>query len=427
MNVLVIGGGGREHALVWKLKQSKLVTKVFCAPGNAGISLEAECVDIPVTDFDGLLKFAVKLNINYTVIGPEVPLVNGIVDEFEKNGMPIFGPSKKAAELEGSKAFAKYIMNKYDIPTAEYREFVEYDNAKKFLKTADIPIVVKADGLAAGKGAIVCNEREKAYEALDLIMKKKAFGAAGRKVIIEECLTGYEVSVLAIADGENLVYLVTSQDHKRIFDNDEGPNTGGMGAYAPTPHISPARMNQIKKEIMEPTIKGLALEGRPYKGVLYAGLMMTTDGPKVLEYNCRFGDPETQAVLPLAKSDLLEAMLASRDGTLKDYAWENESGAAVCVVIASGGYPGNYEKGKQIYGLDSRINDNVMVFHAGTKWEKDAIVTSGGRVLGVTAVGNDIKSAVDTVYKAVGKIVFDGAYYRKDIAARALANLRRSE
>jgi len=425
MNVLVIGGGGREHALVWKLKQSKLVTKVFCAPGNAGISRDAECEDIAVTDIGGLLKYADKSNINYTVVGPEVPLVNGIVDEFEKNGMPIFGPGQKAAELEGSKTFAKYIMNKYNIPTAEYREFVEYYDAIKYLKTADIPIVVKADGLAAGKGVIVCHEREKACEAVDLIMKKNAFGAAGRKVIIEECLTGYEVSVLAIADGENLVYLVPSQDHKRIFDNDEGPNTGGMGAYAPTPHISEKLMDRIKKDIMEPTIKGLALEGRPYKGVLYAGLMMTADGPKVLEYNCRFGDPETQAVLPLAKSDLLEAMMASRDGTLKDFVWENESGAAVCVVIASGGYPGNYEKGKQIYGLDGRINENVLVFHAGTKWQGDAIVTSGGRVLGVTAVGDDIKSAVDTVYKAVGKIAFDGAYYRKDIAAKAFANLRR--
>jgi len=368
----------------------------------------------------------VKSKIDFTVVGPEVPLVNGIVDEFEKNGMPIFGPSKKAAELEGSKAFAKYIMDKYNIPTTEYRVFTEYDDAKKFLITADIPIVVKADGLAAGKGAIVCNEREKAYNALDLIMKKNAFGAAGRKVIIEECLTGNEVSVLAIADGEKLVYLVPSQDHKRILDNDEGPNTGGMGAYAPTPHISQAMMERIKKEIMEPTIKGLALEGRPYKGILYAGLMMTTKGPKVLEYNCRFGDPETQAVLPLAKSDIIEAMMASRDGTLKDFVWENASGAAVCVVIASGGYPEKYEKGKQIFGLDGRIDDNVVIFHAGTKWEDEIIVTSGGRVLGVTAVGDNIKSAVETVYKAVGKIAFDGAYYRKDIAARAL-NFRRKE
>jgi len=426
MNVLVVGGGGREHALVWKLQQSKLVTKIFCAPGNAGISRDAECEDIPVTDIEGLLKYAVKAKIDFTVVGPEVPLVKGIVDEFEKNGMPIFGPSKKASELEGSKAFAKYIMDKYNIPTAEYRVFTEYDDAKKFLITADIPIVVKADGLAAGKGAIVCNEREKAYNALDLIMKKNAFGAAGRKVIIEECLTGNEVSVLAIADGEKLVYLVPSQDHKRILDNDEGPNTGGMGAYAPTPHISQAMMERIKKEIMEPTIKGLALEGRPYKGILYAGLMMTTKGPKVLEYNCRFGDPETQAVLPLAKSDIIEAMMASRDGTLKDFVWENDSGAAVCVVIASGGYPEKYEKGKQIFGLDGRIENNVVIFHAGTKWEDEIIVTSGGRVLGVTAVGDNIKSAVETVYKAVGKIAFDGAYYRKDIAARAL-NFGRKE
>jgi len=420
MNVLVIGSGGREHALVWKLKQSKLVTTVFCAPGNAGIAMEAQCVDIDATDINGLLRFARDTKIDFTVVGPEAPLVIGIVDEFEKNGMPIFGPSQKAAELEGSKVFMKYLLEKYDIPTAQYRVFKEYEDAVAFIKNTGIPVVVKADGLAAGKGAIVCNNRQEAFDALDIIMKKRAFGDAGNQVIIEECLQGYEVSVLAIADGEDLIYLAPAQDHKRILDNDEGPNTGGMGAYAPAPQITPELMMRIHHEIMLPTLKGMALEDRPYKGVLYAGLMITASGPKVLEYNCRFGDPETQAILPLTKSDLLQAMMAARDGMLKDMEWENHPGAAVCVVIASGGYPGHYEKGKPILGLDSRIDDNIMVFHAGTRWEGENIVTSGGRVLGVTAVGNTIKEAINSVYKAVGKIAFDGAYYRKDIGAKAV-------
>ncbi len=420
MNILVVGGGGREHALVWKLKQSELVTNVFCAPGNAGIAQIAECRDIPVTDIQGLLQFAMEKNVDFTVVGPELPLVMGIVDEFEKNSMPVFGPSEKAAELEGSKTFCKYLLDKYDIPTATYKVFTEYNEAREYLENSVIPIVVKADGLAAGKGAIVCMTREQAFDAIDLIMKQNAFGEAGRKVVIEEFMEGPEVSVLAIADGENLVYLTPSQDHKRIFDQDKGPNTGGMGAYAPTPYIDEAMMDHIKKTIMEPTLKGLALEGRPYKGVLYAGLMMTQSGPKVLEYNCRFGDPETQAVLPLVKTDLLEAMMASRDGTLKDLDFENYDSAAVCVVIASGGYPGKYENGKEILGLDGRIDENIMVFHAGTRFEGDKVVTNGGRVLGVTAAGDNIKQAIDKVYKGVGKIAFDGAYYRRDIAWRAL-------
>lgn len=420
MNVLVIGSGGREHALVWKLKQSDLVTNVYCAPGNAGIAMEAQCVDIEATDIKGLLRFAREAKIDFTLVGPEAPLVIGIVDEFEKNGMPIFGPSQKAAELEGSKVFMKYLLDKYDIPTAQYRVFKEYKDAAAFIKNTQIPVVVKADGLAAGKGAIVCNNRQEALEALEMIMKQRAFGDAGNQVVIEECLQGYEVSVLAIADGEDLIYLAPAQDHKRILDNDEGPNTGGMGAYAPAPQVTPELMTRIHHEIMLPTLKGMALEDRPYKGVLYAGLMITQNGPKVLEYNCRFGDPETQAILPLTKSDLLQAMMAARDGMLKDMEWENHPGAAVCVVIASGGYPGHYEKGKPILGLDSRIDENIMVFHAGTRWEGENIVTAGGRVLGVTAVGDTIKDAINSVYKAVGKIAFDGAYYRKDIGARAL-------
>ncbi len=420
MKVLVIGGGGREHTLVWKIKQSPLVTKIYCAPGNAGIMQDAQCVDISVMDNDRLLKFAIKEKIDLTIVGPEAPLVNGIVDVFEENGVPIFGPSKRAAELEGSKAFMKYIMSKYEIPTADYRVFDEYNSAKSFLLNHNGPIVVKADGLAAGKGAIVCKDREEALLALDKVMKTREFGDAGNKVVIEECMVGDEVSVIALSDGENFVTLVPSQDHKRIFDNDQGPNTGGMGAYAPTPHIPAELMQQIEEKIIAPTIKGMALEDRPYKGILYAGLMITKDGPKVVEYNVRFGDPETQVILPMAESDLVEAILAARDGRLSDITWKNRQGGAVCIVLASGGYPGSYEKGKKIHGLDHQWDDGVFVFHAGTKKHGNDIVTDGGRVLGVTAIDTSISRAADKAYKAVKWIAFDGAYYRKDIAARVL-------
>lgn len=420
MNILVIGGGGREHTLVWKLKQSPLVKKIYCAPGNAGIAADAECVDISVTDVKGLLKFASKKKIDLTVVGPEAPLVLGVVDEFEKNNLPIFGPTQRAAELEGSKAYTKYILDRYKIPTAKFKVFTDYDKAKKFVKSSAGPLVVKADGLAAGKGVLICQTMEEALDALALVMDTKAFGDAGDKVVIEECLVGPELSVLALSDGENLVYTVASQDHKRIFDADQGPNTGGMGAYAPTPHLDIGLMERIKKEIMEPTIKGMALEDRPYKGVLYAGLMITAEGPKVLEYNCRFGDPETQVVLPLAKSDLLEAMMAAREGKLADFQWENHDAAGVCVVISSGGYPGRYEKGKQILGLEGPFEDGVTIFHAGTTKVDGKIVTSGGRVLGVTAIDKNIEKAIEKVYRGVGRITFDGAYYRKDIATKAL-------
>lgn len=420
MKVLVVGSGGREHTLVWKLQQNELVKKIYCAPGNAGIAQDAEVVDIDAADVRGLFRFASKKKIDLTVVGPEVPLVAGIVDEFETNGMNIFGPSQRAAELEGSKAFTKYILDKYNIPTAGFGVFSEYEEAKNFINRSPMPIVVKADGLAAGKGVIICQTREEALEALRLIMQTKAFGDAGQKVVVEECLVGSEVSVLALSDGENLVYMVPSQDHKRIFDNDQGPNTGGMGAYAPTPHISTELFERIKKEIMEPTISGMALEDRPYKGVLYAGLMITEDGPKVLEFNCRFGDPETQVVLPLAESDLVEAIMAVREGRLADFEWKNKEAAAVCVVIASGGYPGKYEKGKRIIGLDGPFEEGITIFHAGTKQVDGQIVTNGGRVLGVTAIDENIEKAIHKVYRGVGKITFDGAYYRKDIAAKAL-------
>jgi phosphoribosylamine---glycine ligase len=420
MKVLVIGGGGREHTIVWKLKQSPLVNEIYCAPGNAGIAKDAECVDIDVMDIKGLLKFATKKKIDLTVVGPEAPLVAGIVDEFEKNNVPVFGPSARAAEMEGSKAYTKYILDKYNIPTAQFKVFTDYAQAKHFVKSSDGPLVIKADGLAAGKGVLMCQNQEEALDSLRLVMETKAFGNAGEKVVIEEWMIGQELSVLALSDGENLAYMIPSQDHKRIFDADQGPNTGGMGAYAPTPILDPGLMERIKKEIMEPTIKGLALEDRPYKGILYAGLMITAEGPKVVEYNCRFGDPETQVVLPLAKSDLFEGMMAAKDGKLAGFKWENHDAAAVCVVIASGGYPGSYEKGKQIIGLDGPFEDGVTVFHAGTKLTDGKVVTAGGRVLGVTAIDDDIEKAIAKVYRGVGKITFDGAYYRKDIATKAL-------
>jgi len=420
MKVLVVGGGGREHALVWKLKQSDQVRQIYCAPGNAGIARDAQCVDIAPTDIRQLLNFAIQNRIDLTVVGPEAPLVAGIVDEFEANGLAIFGPTQRAAELEGSKAFTKYILNKYNIPTGDFRTFTDYEDAKNYLKTVPYPTVVKADGLAAGKGVIICETKEKALEALKQIMVDKTFGEAGRKVVIEEFLTGQEVSVLGLSDGEHLVYLAPSQDHKRIFDHDQGPNTGGMGAYAPTPVVDAAMLQRIKSDIMEPTIKAMALEDRPYKGVLYGGLIMTHEGPKVLEFNCRFGDPETQAVLPLVETDLLEAILAAREGRLHQVKLKNKNKFAVCVVIASGGYPGPYEKGKAILGLDNTFDDDVVVFHAGTKQVDSTIVTNGGRVLGVTALDDTLEKSIDKAYRAVGKITFDGAYYRKDIAAKAL-------
>lgn len=418
MKVLIIGGGGREHALVWKVKASPLVKKIYCAPGNAGIYQGTECVNISTADSAKLLKFAIREKIDLTIVGPEAPLVNGIADLFEENGMPIFGPSRRAAELEGSKVFCKYFLQKYDIPTADYVAFDDYEKAKDFLAGHRGPLVVKADGLAAGKGVFVCRSRDEAVVALDRIMKDYEFGEAGRKVVFEERLVGDEVSVMAISDGENAVYLAPAQDHKRIFDNDMGPNTGGMGAYAPTPHIPREMLERIKNDIIAPTIKGMALEDRPYKGVLYAGLMITSQGPKVLEYNVRFGDPETQVVLPLLESDLVEAMLAARTGSLANVSWKNRAAAAVCVVIAAGGYPGSYEKGRKILGLDHIWDEGVLVFHAGTQRHGDDIVTAGGRVLGVTAVDYDFSQAIDKVYKAVKWITFDGAYYRKDIAAR---------
>ncbi len=427
MKILVVGGGAREHTLVWKIMQSPLVGKVYCAPGNAGIKKLAECVAIADSDIDGLLNFVRKKKIDFTVVGPEVPLVMGIVDEFESQGLYIFGPTKKAAELEGSKVFTKYLLDKYKIPTAKCFVFNKYELAQNHLKNNDYPTVVKADGLAAGKGTFICQTEEQAENALNKIMVEKIFGDAGKKVIIEEYMAGEEASVLALCDGENLIYLPTAQDHKAIFDNDEGPNTGGMGAYAPAPIINKEMFARVQTEIMEPTVKALALEDRPYRGVLYAGLMITAEGPKVVEYNCRFGDPETQAILPLVKGDLVEAMfgIAKGEKIEKQIKLFNNKWA-MCVVIASGGYPGSYDKGKQILGLEKNLGKEIVIFHAGTK-ENDSgkTVTNGGRVLGITAIANDFHTVREKVYWAVGKITFDKAYYRKDIGAKALLHLRR--
>lgn len=420
MKILVVGSGGREHTLVWKIAQSPLVEKIYCAPGNAGISQSAECIAIKDSEIDALLKFADKNQIDLTVVGPEVPLSLGIVDAFQSQGLKIFGPSKRAAELESSKIFAKYLMEKYNIPTATYKNFDNYEQAKKYLESCSIPIVIKADGLAAGKGAIVCLSRDEAQESLQKMMVQRIFGEAGEKVIIEEYLRGQEASVLAFTDGVNVLPLAPAQDHKPIFDGDKGPNTGGMGAYAPAVLIDDEMLKMVQENILEPAVHGMALEDRPYRGVLYAGLMITKQGPKVVEFNCRFGDPETQAILPLMKSDIVPLLLACSENKLKESHLQSNDKFAVCVIMASGGYPVKYEKGKEIIGLDRKFDDEVMIFHAGTKYAEGKFVTNGGRVLGVTALGDNIEDSVNRAYRAVGKITFDGAYYRKDIGYKAL-------
>ncbi|HNW58443.1 MAG TPA: phosphoribosylamine--glycine ligase [bacterium] len=420
MRVLIIGSGGREHALVWKVQRSALVKKVYCAPGNYGISREAACVDIPAHDIKRLLAFAVKEKIDLTIVGPEQPLVAGIVDEFEANGLAIFGPTQRAAELEGSKAFTKELLARHKIPSAAFRLFTEYEEAKRYLNSAALPLVIKADGLAAGKGVVICTDPAQAAMELHKIMVGRVFGQAGSRVVIEEYLEGEEVSVLALSDGEHLVYMAPAQDHKRIFDGDQGGNTGGMGAYAPTPFLDAALLARIQAEIMEPTIRAMACEDRPYRGVLYAGLILTREGPKVLEYNCRFGDPETQVILPLAASDLVEAIMASRDGGLGRFQWRNHAGAAAGVVIASGGYPGTFTTGHRILGLEEPPDKDIVLFHSGTREANGHPVTAGGRVLTVTAWAPDLEAAIARAYRALGKIAFDGAYYRKDIGAKGL-------
>jgi phosphoribosylamine--glycine ligase len=427
MKVLVIGSGGREHALVWKIAQSPLVKKVYCAPGNAGIAELAECVPIPAANIQTLLDFARREKIDLTVVGPEGPLAEGIVDLFQKEGLRIFGATRRAAEIESSKSFAKSLMTKYRIPTARGRSFKNHDQARRYLSQAGTPVVVKADGLAAGKGVIVCETEKEASEALDRIMIKHEFGDAGDQVVIEECLRGEEASFLAFTDGRTVLAMPTSQDHKAIYDDDRGPNTGGMGAYSPAPVVDRLIHQRVMNEVMIPTVKAMAAEGRPYQGVLYAGLMIDRDQIKVLEFNGRFGDPEAQPLLMRIKSDIVPILQAVIDGRLDQCTLDIDERASVCVVMASAGYPGSYSKGLPIKGLDAakRVKD-VVVFHAGTARKEKAVVTDGGRVLGVTALGDTVGEAIAKAYQVVGKISWEGAYCRKDIGRKALERMSRA-
>lgn len=421
MKILVIGSGGREHAMVKKIAQSKKVGVIYAMPGNPGMQKEAQLVDIKVDDIKAIADFAEKEKIDLTVVGPEVPLSLGIVDEFEKRGLKIFGPSQKAAELESSKAFAKDMMQKYGIPTAFYKVCEDIVTAKEYIKEHGAPIVIKADGLAAGKGVVVAMDIEEAMDAIDNIMDGGEFGCAGARVVIEEYLSGEETSILAFCDGKTVVPMMAAQDHKRVFDADKGPNTGGMGAYAPAPVADDKVVKDTCEKVLYPIIEAMQKEGRPYKGCLYAGLMVTKEGVKVIEFNARFGDPETQVVLPLLDSDIIDVMSSCVEGTLdpKDVKWKN--GAAVCVVMASGGYPGNYETGYVIKGIDAAEDINgVEVYHAGTAIKGGELVTAGGRVLGVTALGPDIQQAQFRAYQATENIGFNDAHYRKDIAWRAI-------
>lgn len=438
MRILVIGSGGREHALVWKVAQSRLVDKIFCAPGNAGIAGSAECLDIKAEDIPALAEFARKEKIDLTVVGPEAPLAKGIVDEFGRSRLRIFGPNKSAAQLEASKVFAKQLMVKYKVPTADFKIFDNARDAKDHIEQTGAPCVIKADGLAAGKGVVVAKTVDEARLTVVSIMEDKIFGEAGNRVIIEDCLEGLEASMIVLTDSKRVVPLAVSQDHKRIFDQDLGPNTGGMGAYSPAPVVTESLFNEILEKIVYRTIDGLVREGMDYKGVLYAGVMITKQGPKTLEFNVRFGDPESQAILPRLKSDLLEVMSATTEGKLSRYKnleWDNRP--CVCVVCASKGYPGEYEKGKEISGLDAVAGmKDVVVFHAGTKLVQSSeflpdrqagkvqsLVTNGGRVLGVTGLGQTIKEAIRKTYQAVEKIHFEGMHYRKDIGYRAIRDL----
>ncbi len=426
MNVLIIGEGGREHALAWKLAQSSRVDRVFVAPGNAGTALEAENVDIAATDIARLTKFAQQNKIQLTVVGPEAPLVAGIVDAFAEAKLRVFGPRKAAAELEGSKVFCKNLLRHADVPTADYQVFRNADHASTFLKDReDVPVVVKADGLAGGKGVFVCPTRAEAIEAVKRIGRNREFGDAGNQIVIEERLDGQEASVLAITDGRTIVTLPPAQDHKRAYDQDNGPNTGGMGAYCPAPLITDEMLHRIEEQVLVPTVHAMKRARRPFQGVLYAGLMITNQGPKVLEYNVRFGDPECQPLLMRLQSDLADVLEATVDGRLEELAplvWDPRP--AVCVVMASEGYPGNYERGLPIRGLDEAARlPNVKVFHAGTTMSDGQVVTSGGRVLGVTALGATIPAAKLQAYTAVKAIRWKGAWCRKDISDKALAML----
>jgi len=423
VRILIIGSGGREHAIAWKLSKSDKVERIYCAPGNAGIAEVAECVPISEDQFEQLKKFALEQQIDLVVVGPEAPLFAGLVDVLEEAGLKAFGPRKNAAIIEGSKVFTKQLMKKYNIPTAAYESLDNYEEALAYLRKQQAPIVIKADGLAAGKGVTVAATLEEAEQALREIMIDKVFGDAGAQVVIEEFLSGQEMSILAFVDGETVRPMVPSQDHKPVFDGDKGPNTGGMGTYSPVPHIPQSVVDEAIETILIPAARAMVQEGRPFRGVLYAGLMITEQGPKTVEFNCRFGDPETQVVLPRLRTDLADIFLATVEGKLHEIEIEWSSDAAVCVVLASGGYPGPYEKGKPITGLD-QVEQSV-VFHAGTKLAGDKIVTNGGRLLGVTALGKDIAEARAKAYADIGKIQYEGKHYRTDIALKALKALEK--
>lgn len=425
MNILIIGSGGREHALIWKIRQSPLCKRIFCAPGNAGVSQLAECLPISPSEIGTLLAAARSNRIDLTIVGPEQPLMDGIVDRFTDEGMAIFGPSRSAAMIEGSKVFAKQFMKKYGIPTAAFETFdiAHRHEAEEFIRATSVPIVVKADGLAGGKGVIVCETKDEGIAALSLMTTQRTFGSAGDRLVIEEFMKGEETSILVLTDGTYWVMLPPSQDHKRIFDSDRGKNTGGMGAYAPATIVSPAIRQKIEETILHPTIDGMRSEGRQFKGCLYIGLMLTDSGPKVVEYNCRFGDPETQAVLPLIESDLLELINEATLGTLRGSSIRLRPESAVCVVLTSGGYPDAYETEKPIRGLDSKFEDGVQVFHAGTKREGSEVLTNGGRVLGITAMDATLGTAIGKTYRAIEKISFDKMHYRTDIGAKGLETL----
>jgi len=420
MNVLVVGNGGREHAIAWKLAQSPKVERVYCAPGNGGTLEVAQNVPIPADDFAALAQFVKDEGIDLTVVGPEAPLLAGIVDFFTQRGLPIFGPTAMAAKIEGSKSFAKRLMQRYQIPTAAYESFIDYQSALAYVRQQGAPIVIKADGLAAGKGVIVARTLAEAEQALFQIMQAGEFGQAGSRVVVEEYMEGEELTLLSFVDGETVLPMITVQDHKAVFDGDKGPNTGGMGTYAPVPHVSDELVQRIVETIVRPAAQGMVLDGIPFRGILYTGLMLTAEGPKVVEFNARFGDPEAQVVLPLLETDLLDVLLAAVNGELAsvELKWKQES--AVCVIMASAGYPGDYRRGEAISGLDHPAAKRTVVFHAGTKRTEEGLVTNGGRVLGVTGLGKNLVEAREAAYKRVQAIHFAGAHYRTDIGEKAL-------
>ncbi|MFV9511471.1 phosphoribosylamine--glycine ligase [Tepidibacillus sp. LV47] len=420
MKVLVVGQGGREHALVKAIKQSKKVERVYCAPGNGGIEQDAICLPIQEDDFPRLVEAVQQYQIDLTVVGPENPLFAGIVDYFRERGLAVIGPTKKAARIEGSKSFAKELMVKYNVPTGNYQVFDDAETAIQYVKEKGAPIVVKADGLAAGKGVVVAHSTNEAIAAIQNIMEHKIFGTAGQKIVIEEYLEGEELTVMAFVDGENFLVMEPAQDHKPVYDGDQGPNTGGMGSYSPVPHMKKEWLEQVKGKILEPMIKGMAQEGFPFKGILYAGLMMTKNGPKVIEFNARFGDPETQVILPRLKTDILDIFKAIQNGSLNEIQLEWDTRAAVCVIMASHGYPKDYEKGKLIKINEPLLPKETEIYMAGVRREQDHLLTNGGRVLGVTALGATIQEAKERAYQGVHAISFEGAHYRTDIAQKAI-------